>query len=92
MISFPSAASIILQLKYLNDNINNIIFDNKSIYKMIIQIKNDNEEINCISPEKRNINYLNEKRKFINENNYDELLFFKKEDKKYKLDNKSIKI
>ena len=84
MISFPSAASIILQLKYLNDNINNIIFDNKSIYKMIIQIKNDNEEINCISPEKRNINYLNEKRKFINENNFDELLFFKKEDKKYK--------
>ena len=105
MISFPSAASIILQLKYLNDNINNIIFDNKSIYKMIIQIKNDNVEINCISStnkknedifkkylnkkdsEKRSINNLNIKRKFINENNNDELLYFKKEDKKDKLDN-----
>ena len=105
MISFPSAASIILQLKYLNNNINNIIFDNKSIYKMIIQIKNDNVEINCISStnkknedifkkylnkkdsEKRSINNLNIKRKFINENNNDKLLYFKKEDKKDKLDN-----
>jgi len=52
MISFPSAASIILQLKYLNDNINDIILSNKSLYKMIIKIKNDNAEINCISPKK----------------------------------------
>ena len=34
MISFPSAASIILQLKYLNDNINEMILDEYSIYKM----------------------------------------------------------
>ena len=52
MISFPSAASIILQLKYLNDNINDMIFSNKSIYKMVIQFNNDKAEINCISPKK----------------------------------------
>lgn len=54
MISFPSAASIILQLKYLNDNINDMISSNKSLYKMVIQIKNDKAEINCISPKKIN--------------------------------------
>ena len=52
MISYPSAASIILQLKYLNDNINEMILSNKSLYKMVIQIKDDNAEINCISPNK----------------------------------------
>ena len=31
MISFPSASSIILQLKYLNDNINDIILSNQFI-------------------------------------------------------------
>ena len=65
MISFPSAASIILQLKYLNDNINDMVIDNNSIFKMNIQIKNEGAEIVCLT---RNINkngeilehYLNE--------------------------------
>jgi hypothetical protein len=53
MISFPSASSIILQLKYLNDNINDIISSNQPIYKMVIQIKNDNVEINCVAQKKK---------------------------------------
>ena len=66
MISFPSAASIILQLKYLNDNINDMILSNKSLYKMIIQIKNDKAEINCISPKKvKNEDIL---KKYLNKN------------------------
>ena len=65
-ISFPSAASIILQLKYLNDNINDMISSNKSLYKMIIQIKNDKAEINCISPKKiKNEDIL---KKYLNKN------------------------
>ena len=65
MISFPSAASIILQLKYLNDNINNMIIDNNTIFKLNIQINNDGAEITCLSPKKKNneellIKYLNE--------------------------------
>ena len=66
MISFPSAASIILQLKYLNDNINDMISSNKSLYKMVIQIKNDKAEINCISPKKiKNEDIL---KKYLNKN------------------------
>ncbi len=65
MISFPSAASIILQLKYLNDNINNMIIDNNTIFKLNIKINNDGAEITCLSPKKKNneellIKYLNE--------------------------------
>jgi hypothetical protein len=65
MISFPSAASIILQLKYLNDNINNMIIDNNTIFKLNIQVQNDGVEIICILPKKKEneemcINYLNE--------------------------------
>ena len=91
MISFPSAASIILQLKYLNDNINNMIIDNNTIFKLNIQIQNDGVEIICILPKKKenekmcikylyendslkinNSLYLNEGKKFINEDdNFD---------------------
>ena len=63
MISFPSAASIILQLKYLNDKINEMIFDDYSIYKMNIKFKNNNVEIDCISKKDKNC-------KEIGENNY----------------------
>jgi hypothetical protein len=66
MISFPSAASIILQLKYLNDNINDMILSNKPLYKMVIQVKNDKVEINCISPKKiKNEDIL---KKYLNKN------------------------
>ena len=91
MISFPSAASIILQLKYLNDNINNMIISNNTIFKLNIQIQNDGVEIICILPKKKenekmcikylnendslkinNSLYLNEGKKFINEDdNFD---------------------
>ena len=63
MISFPSAASIILQLKYLNDNINEMILDEYSIYKMNIKFRNNNVEIDCISKKDKNC-------KEIGENNY----------------------
>jgi len=103
MISFPSAASIILQLKYLNNNIDDIILSNKSIYKMVIQIKNDNIEINCVAQKsKKNENILNksnnyfsleENRIFINEN-YNNALFYymlEEEDNKDYLGNKYLK-
>jgi hypothetical protein len=83
MISFPSASSIILQLKYLNDNINNIILSNHPIYKMVIQIKNDNVEINCVAQKKKknenillkNNNYFCLDRILINEN-YNDAIFY----------------
>ena len=53
MISFPSAATIILQLKYLKNNLNNMIYETNSIFKLTIQFKNDNPEIICVSPKKK---------------------------------------
>ena len=60
MISFPSAASIILQLKYLNDNLNEMILDENSIFKMSIKFKNNNVEIDCKSKKDKNCNELGE--------------------------------
>ena len=63
MISFPSAASIILQLKYLNDNLNEMILDDNSIYKMSIKFNKEKVEIDCKSKKDK-------KCKEIGENNY----------------------
>jgi hypothetical protein len=52
MISYPSAATIILELKYLNKNLNNMILSSNSIFKMNIEFKNDKAEINCHSSKK----------------------------------------
>ena len=66
MISFPSAASIILQLKYLNDNLNEMIMNEDSTYKMSIKLKNNNVEIECVSKKDKKSkengekNYLNQ--------------------------------
>jgi len=102
MISFPSVSSIILQLKYLNDNINDIILNNQSIYKMVIQIKNDNVEINCVAQKKKknenilikNNNYFCLDRMFINENYNDALFYYifeEKENNKDYFGNKLLK-
>ena len=102
MISFPSASSIILQLKYLNDNINNIILSNHPIYKMVIQIKNDNVEINCVAQKKKknennlikNNNYFCLDRMSINENYNDALFYYileEEEDNKDYFGNKLLK-
>ena len=102
MISFPSASSIILQLKYLNDNINDIILSNQSIYKMVIQIKNDNVEINCVAQKKKknennlikNNNYFCLDRMSINENYNDALFYYileEEEDNKDYFRNKLLK-
>ena len=102
MISFPSASSIILQLKYLNDNINDIILSNQSIYKMVIQIKNDNVEINCVAQKKKknennlikNNNYFCLDRTSINENYNDALFYYileEEEDNKDYFGNKLLK-
>ena len=70
MISFPSAASIILQLKYLNDNINEMISDDNSTYKMSIKFSNKKVEIDCKAKKKKNCkesgenNYLNQGEEF----------------------------
>ena len=102
MISFPSVSSIILQLKYLKDNINDIILNNQSIYKMVIQIKNDNVEINCVAQKKKknenilikNNNYFCLDRMFINENYNDALFYYifeEKENNKDYFGNKLLK-
>ena len=102
MISFPSVSSIILQLKYLNDNINDIILSNQSIYKMVIQIKNDNVEINCVAQKKKknenilikNNNYFCLDRMSINENYNDALFYYileEEEDNKDYFGNKLLK-
>ena len=89
MISFPSAASIILQLKYLNDNINEMILDENSIYKMSIKFNNKKVEIDCKAKKGKNFkengekNYLNhvEENEFKqeikqkNENYHEKMLF-----------------
>ena len=49
MISFPSAASIILQLKYIDENICNIVNEDKNIFKLGIELINNNVRIKCVS-------------------------------------------
>jgi len=89
MISFPSAASIVLQLKYLNNNINEMILDENSIYKMSIKFNNKKVEIDCKSKKGKNCkengekNYLNhveenelkQELKQKNENYHEKMLF-----------------
>ena len=76
MISFPSAASIILQLKYLNDNINEMILDENSIYKMSIKFNNKKVEIDCKAKKGKNCkengekNYLNQ----VEENEFKQVI------------------
>lgn len=70
MISFPSAASIILQLKYLNDNINNIVTDSNSIFKMSIQIRKDTAEIICTSPKMKKNDEILKKYNMLNKSDY----------------------
>ena len=49
MISFPSAASIILQLKYIEENIFNIVNEDKNVFKLGIELINSNVKIKCVS-------------------------------------------
>ena len=65
MISFPSAASIVLQLKYLNDNLNDMILNEDSIYKMNIKLKNNNVEIECVSKKDKKSKEIGEKNYLI---------------------------
>ena len=65
MISFPSAASIILQLKYLNDNINEMISDDNSTYKMSIKFNNTKVEIDCKAKKDKNCKEIGEKNYLI---------------------------
>ena len=102
MISFPSAASIVLQLKYLNNNINEMILDENSIYKMSIKFNNKKVEIDCKAKKGKNCkengekNYLNhvEENEFKqeikqkNENYHEKMLFNDIENKKEMCGNK----
>ena len=54
MIDYPSASSIIIQLVYLQNNINDLMNSNNTIYKMIIEILNGTAQIKCI-PKKKNV-------------------------------------
>ena len=89
MISFPSAASIVLQLKYLSNNINEMILDENSIYKMSIKFNNKKVEIDCKAKKGKNCkengekNFLNhveenefkQELKQKNENYHEKMLF-----------------
>ena len=89
MIDSPSAASIILQLQYLLENMNKIIESNKTIYTMNIEIINGSTQVKCIPKKKKdkinNIkmisnNYENknkEKNNLINDNN--DFFYYKNE-------------
>jgi len=76
MISFPSAASIVLQLKYLSNNINEMILDENSIYKMSIKFNNKKVEIDCKAKKGKNCkengekNYLNQ----VEENEFKQVI------------------
>ena len=83
MISFPSAASIILQLKYLNDNLNNMVLNEDSIYKMSIKLKNNNVEIEKMDG-MENIEILQTKIKNIENEIMSKLNVFLKKIKKVK--------
>ena len=53
MIDYPSASSIIIQLEYLKNNMNEILNSNKNIYKMIIEIINGTTQIKCVPKKKK---------------------------------------
>ena len=81
MIDSPSAASIILQLQYLLENMNKIIESNKTIYTMNIDIVNGSTQVRCVpkkkkdkinkikmisnSYEKKNLNLIDDKNDFF---------------------------
>ena len=86
MISFPSAATIILQLKYLNDNLNRMLFDCNSNFKMIIEFKNNKPEIKCISHEKNKNENIVQNHLIKNESYENNNLFYINENKENKID------
>ena len=86
MISFPSAATIILQLKYLNDNLNKMLFDCNSNFKMIIEFKNNKPEIKCISHEKNKNENIVQNHLIKNESYENNNLFYINENKENKID------
>ena len=53
MIDYPSASAIILQLKYLLNNINAIKESNKTIYIMNIEMDNGCSKVKCIPKKKK---------------------------------------
>ena len=53
MIDYPSASSIIIQLEYLQNNINEVLNSNKTTYKMVIEIVNGTTQIKCIPKKKK---------------------------------------
>ena len=86
MISFPSAATIILQLKYLNDNLNRMLFDCNSNFKMVIEFKNNKPEIKCISHEKNKNENIVQNHLIKNESYENNNLFYINENKENKID------
>lgn len=86
MISFPSAATIILQLKYLNDNLNKMLFDCNSNFKMVIEFKNNKPEIKCISHEKNKNENIVQNHLIKNESYENNNLFYINENKENKID------
>ena len=84
MISFPSAATIILQLKYLNCNLNNIISESDSIFKMGIEFRNGNPEIKCVQKKRSKNEEIS--KKYLSKVNYDNFCYLK-ENKEFTTEN-----
>lgn len=81
VIESPSITSILLQLKYIQDNIDRFINDNNNtLYKMMLEIKNQSIQINCSSSSsitQKNFNYYNKKNNY---NNHYKKLILKSEE------------
>lgn len=75
VIDSPSVTSIILQLKYIQENISKIKNENKKLFQMMLEIKNQSIQIKCVSYLLQEKN-VSTKRKKINKdiNNIDKLM------------------
>ena len=55
MISNPSAGSIIKQLEFLQENIENILYNGNSNFKMVIELINGCSKVNCVPKKIKNL-------------------------------------
>lgn len=82
MISNPSAGSIIKQLEFLQENIENILNNENSNFKMVIELVNGCSKVNCVPTKNKNLrkkeNKIKKKEIFKGENDF---LLFEKIDK-----------
>lgn len=94
MISNPSAGSIIKQLEFLQENIENILNNENHNFKMVIELVNGCSKVNCVPKKIKNFHKKENKlKKRENCNNYSDktdFLLFEKIDKYNEEENEEI--